>query len=135
MPKQIYCAACGLELLQLKTAIRQEIFNFVEPHSCVDPAELPPIRERDLTMKNVEQPESIDDLFNSFETVQKLNDLKEEDKAMKPVGDLREKEHTRKELTLSTAPEGLRGMISTEVSQRPDGTPLDNGQTEPDEEA
>ena len=55
MPKQIYCAACGLELHQLKKVVRQEIFNFVEPHGCIDPAELPPIKERDLTIKNVDQ--------------------------------------------------------------------------------
>ena len=132
MPKQIYCGACGLELLQLKMVVRQEIFNFVEPHGCIDPAELPPIKERDLTLKVKEVPESIDDFFNSFETVEKLNGLNKEDKAMQPAGDLRGKEHVRKELTLSTAPKGLQGMISTEVQQKPDESP--EGQTEPDVE-
>jgi hypothetical protein len=130
MPKQIYCGACGLELLQLKKVVRQEIFNFVEPHGCIDPAELPPIKERDLTLKNVDQPESIDELFDSFETVQKLNKLVEKDRILEPAGDLRKKENLRKELTLSTAPKGLQGMISTEVQTRPDE--VGEGQTESD---
>ena len=79
--KHIYCAACGLELAQLRKVVRGDILSFVEPHHCIDPINLPPIKERDLTLKK----KGPNPDFDSLKVVKKLNGLVEEEKSLESL--------------------------------------------------
>ena len=131
MPKHIFCANCGIELLQYRKAIKGNIFDLVEPHNCIEEGtELPNIEDRNIEPQLKPNPPSIDKLFGKMEFVQKLNDLTPE-KA--ETGDKRSKEFTRKELETSSAPFSILDQIKVGAKQKPDS--LEGGQEEPDEES
>jgi hypothetical protein len=122
MAKTYYCAGCGLELLVHRKAYpkQQKIVDVVEPHKCsesgiLEPSELKPIEAK----KTVD----LNEIFDSFKFVSKLNGL--EEKTEKPevledppaefidgvgVNHLRDR-RPKEDLRTSTAPRGILGTI------------------------
>jgi len=108
----VYCAQCGKELEVHRKAVpsEQKIYEVIEPHTCTE-TKLEDIEE---VLKDEKKPltPKLDNLFNSFKFVQKLNKL-----ATKPsplnqeTGDKRDKEYLRKELLTSTAPLNLLNNV------------------------
>ena len=108
MPKHLYCAQCGEELLQFRKAVKGEIFDFVQPHTCAEVKE-PTLENEPIPVKK-EKPGTaeLSKMFDEFQFVQKLNGLD------KSTGDKREPEVLRKEKNIeptSSAPLAVQQMI------------------------
>ena len=75
MPKNIYCADCGMELLIFPKALPRQgkVVTLVEPHTCEDTE--PEFftdeqgmadKEKELVVKEKEKPVNLDAVFNKF---------------------------------------------------------------------
>lgn len=119
MPKHIYCAKCGMELKTIKKAIPHEgkVIVIVEPHKCNEVSveefkgfkTAPPDK-----VEPVKDVRGLDEIFDSFPFVQKLNKEISEHETIsdvKETGDKRDKKHLREELVTSTAPLGVLNVI------------------------
>ena len=113
MARPLYCAGCGKQLLITKKALpsKHEVINLVNPHECVIDA----VGTEEVVFKEAtsEEKKSVEELFESFNFVKKLNKDEEMDKEkygpeVAGPGDRRPKEHLREEVQTSTAPEGIR---------------------------
>ena len=111
MPKNIFCAKCGMELFIFRKAVQGNIFDLVSPHKCEDLQE--PTLTNELVPIPQERPSTgkLTNAFNSQKFVQSLNELN------KSIGDKRSNEDIRKEKPTditSTAPitlNILRGIV------------------------
>lgn len=141
MPKEFYCAACGVEILVYMKAVKGDVYKLLQPHNCQDSAELPSVKEMEVANwepEKKEVPKSMEAEFENYEIVNQLNEL-ERDLGMKEshkenYGDRRPKEFTKSdEPIVSTAPEGLlSNMKPASPKQRPDGPVV--GETKPETE-
>ena len=138
MPKQVYCARCGTELLMQLKAVPTEgkVIAVVEPHTCDEKTvteiveinkevrELKPAGvesgrvsstgevKEDLTTKA-----KVAALFDDFPFVKKLNaDVKEHEVPEVP-GDQRDKKHLREELQTSSAPQSILNRAQNEAGK------------------
>jgi len=106
----VYCAECGMELEVRRKAVpsEQKIYEVVKPHVCTETMFEEEVKESE---KKPLSPK-LDNLFESFKFVQKLNRLSTVPSPMsQETGDKRDKEHLRKELLTSTAPLNLLNNI------------------------
>ncbi len=73
--KPIYCAECGKQLDTTIKAIKLQnrIVRLVAPHTCGEPN--PEFNFENLQPPEIKPKKKLDELFNSFKTVQKINDL------------------------------------------------------------
>ena len=123
MPKQVYCARCGTELLMQLKAVPAEgkVIAVVEPHTCDEKTvtEIVEINKevRELKSGRVSSTGEVKEdlttkakvaaLFDDFPFVKKLNaDVKEHEVPETP-GDQRDKKHLREELQTSSAPQSI----------------------------
>ena len=126
MPKQFYCAQCGIKLETTLKAIPQQgiVITVVKPHSCeetkeedrfaVEPPD--PIKE---VHKQMEGKTRLETAFNSFNFVSKLNKAVEVEPMIGGPGDLRPKSSRREELATSTAPLSVLGRAPMEAGVTP----------------
>lgn len=120
MPKQLFCAQCGHELLQLKKAAGGCIYTLVEPHTCPDNVVNPESEGEFATVEKTSKPVNLDRIFDSFKFVEKLNDLKPKSPIVsKETGDKRAPEHTRKELQTTRAPKGIIDAVANQPNSKP----------------
>jgi hypothetical protein len=119
MTKSVSCAGCGKELRLILKAIPSEgrVINLVEPHTCDEevPIKADPVPENDpvkKAVKEVQEKKAVDELFDSFPFVQKLNkDEEEAGTVFDGPKDRRSEDHVRKELVTSTAPVGVLNRL------------------------
>jgi len=130
MSKKFHCAECGKELKIIQKTIPYKgiVMNLVEPHVCEEGEELD---ERELEgmktpagafkildgdrVKGLDK--KIDELFNDFPFVQKLNKATAEHEVVtQEAGDKRDKKDLRQELVISTAP-----LSALEMARRSKG--------------
>lgn len=139
--KKYNCAVCGKELKVIRKAVPLEgiVMNLVEPHECVvaDESGLEVGHSEDKDLKTAPVPidgefrmvgaeidlkaaeDKVAEAFKAFPFVKKLN--KAMDIEPLPTGDRRPKQHTREELTTSTAPSTiLSGAKGSAGSIKPD---------------
>ncbi len=132
MAKSFFCAKCGKELKVVLKALPSKaiVVNLVEPHECnpeniTEPVTiaLPKVGE------TTEEKKSLNEIFDSFPYVEKLNKEEEKSKVIltKPK-DQRDKEHLRKEIQTSTAPEGILRRVPGAHSSPERGTGEFNGE-------
>ena len=106
MVKNLHCARCGKELLHLRKAVKGNLFDLVEPHECTKLHE-PTITDK--TVPTTHNKENLNELFDSFKFVKKIDSLK-----TVPTGDNRSEDILRKEkspLIASSAPSSLLDMV------------------------
>ena len=122
MARDLHCAGCGKQLIIMKMALpsKAKVISLVNPHECEvdamateevvfepDPG-IPPTYDEEA---NPEKKKSVNELFDSFDFVKKLNKEEEEKKVVfdeRDPGDRRGKEHQREEiLQTSTAPDNI----------------------------
>jgi hypothetical protein len=100
--KTLHCAECGAQLHLVRRVYNQKIYNLVVPHTCEEiPEDNQSVEEKLVEAKPVSPPPNVDELFNSFKFVKKLNKLPDKSKVVEP-GDRRPKE-----IVKSTAPKNL----------------------------
>lgn len=139
MPKQLFCAQCGEELLHMKKALRkqQRVITVVEPHICSkedvqldtfmdDRKEIDKI---DLEIKEKETPPNISALFDKFDFVKKT-EAENKVKLKEPLSDNRPADSLRKELKTSTAPLGAINQVKNTIPSGSDGSTIDDLETE-----
>lgn len=120
MPKQIYCAQCGMELYAIQKALQsqQRVITVIEPHTCPDEEPSIPWKDvnNELILKDKPKPKKLDSLFDSFKFVSKLNDLKpkkpfnEVEDFQDGPGDLRDPDLIRAD-TKTIAPTGILDQL------------------------
>ena len=125
MPKEFYCAECGLEILVYRKALQaqQRIVDLVAPHTCSEDDPKIPFNVESLPAI-VKKKSKVDEIFDSFKFVKKLNGLSKplkkgsyEVEKVEESGDKRPKEDRRE---TSTAPEGLLGMLKNMPASEPE---------------
>jgi len=93
MPKKVYCAQCGEELLFILKAIPTKglIITMVEPHTCKEETEEFPYKDEKgaIIPKDKEEKSDVATLFDSFEFVQKSNKLNKRLTIPQETGDKR----------------------------------------------
>lgn len=109
MAKKYHCAQCAAEVKVIQRPLPQKgiVMNLVEPHSCEETKEEDKfsVESLDPVEKGVKEVKTkLDDLFNSFTFVKKLNKATEVKPMTSGPGDLRPKSSRREELPTSTAP-------------------------------
>jgi hypothetical protein len=110
MPKQIFCANCGLELFFIVRVVKGNIYDVVQPHACERLNE-PIIPNNEFVPLPKEKPSNreLDEMFDSFKFVQKLNDLSIKTGDNRPAEDLR-----KEKLITSSAPSSIIKSIKQE---------------------
>ena len=141
MPKQVYCAKCGTELVMQLKAVPAEgkVISVVEPHTCDEKTVLE-ITEKAKGLKHVgttsgrvtasdkesnikEIPRDLSKkakvaaLFDDFPFVKKLNKEAKEHEVPEVPGDRRNKKFHREELVTSTAPLSILSRIPSEAGK------------------
>lgn len=114
MSKQFFCAECGarLEIMQKAIPRQGKVINLVKPHFCEDTNETfefdDSVQKSNEAFIHKESPDAektkLNDLFDSFNFVQKLNKASEVEPMTIGPGDLRPKPFQREEISTSSAP-------------------------------
>ena len=135
MPKHIYCAACGQELLATRIAVKKlnKIIDVVEPHNCLENvAELKEDEPKpEIVPISKDRPPNLNALFDSFKFVKNINNLSPKDPRQSDI-DLdqaerlgttdRRKETKDKSDIKTTAPTAIlnqmKGMMNTSVNHK-----------------
>lgn len=117
MPKQIFCAECGTELILLNKALpkQQMVIAVIAPHTCPDEHPDYPFKDINnelITTPTTDKPKgSLDDMFKDFKFVKKTNDLNKPstiNPLLSEPGDKRDKDLLRPD---STAPSGILNQL------------------------
>ena len=111
MPKHLFCAHCGLELLIVRKAAKSVIYDCVQPHNCAQLNDPVPGTEFVPLPAPEKKKTELDSLFDSFQFVKKINELGAK------TGDNRPSETLRKEKEVevkSSAPSNLFTQLGLE---------------------
>ena len=124
MARKIYCASCGNEVLLFPKAYNKQIVNFIEPHNCDETPKWEDL-EAHLELKPYEKVVDLPMKFAESEVVKQLNELEKQFKPklesdLENYGDRRPADQVKDGANLTTAPEGLLGIIKpAPPKQRP----------------
>ena len=117
MPKQIYCANCGMELSITQKAIpsQQKVISLLSPHTCPDESTTLPFTDpisNELVLKP-SKPNSNSTLeaLNKLKFVSKLNELPQST-PIAPTGDKRSPDLKRPDSN-SSAPSGILNAVKS----------------------
>ncbi len=130
--KNLYCAQCGQELYLIRKASRSQgiIFDMVKPHEC--PPNVVFKLTENIIPKDKKSPKELNELFDSFKFVKKLNNLDKkleiEPTDSNHLTDNRPEEFV-KDPTVSLAPPNLLNSLQASTTPKQKPPKLSGGQS------